>query len=1550
MSAQDLSALGSVTITPGSTLYVDLGTSSSIILGGSLTNSGTVYAVSNGNASTATFHATTFTNQSGALFATLSPNLSLAFNVSDFYNHGTINSTGNLSVQAANALVNTGTMTAAGSVNLTSAIGQIVNSGTITATTGNININSLVNSLLVNNAGGVLHAYNGSINLGVLDGLRQDITALGGDWFSNELNIYSNGGNIDARVGQISGVLNTYADAVNFGSSSNVLTLGSVDARDPVYFNDAGDININGSITVQENLVIIASGNVNWTGGGGVSTIQAQNGAQTFDVHIIAGANVSGTGPVPNPFNVSGSPPPNAATAAVTVNGASGTGGSIIFNSATNLTILGANVTLAAFQNGGGVGGVIDLASPAPFATGTVIDATGAVNIIAGGVGQAIHSGPIVGAGTINLSTSQPTTNDGLPLVFSTTGAITSGNFLTSSGTTSGASVLIGGNMSAANSITIASGGTLRSEVNLTANVSLNGLSGQAAILGDTAYLPVLATNEVQLLNTQTNTLTGSIGVGVAPIGALALPNGSAVYVSNVFDSTVSVINPATGTVVAVIVVPNVPVSLASSPDSRWVYVTQQAGNTVSRIDTATNTLTDTVVVGINPTPIAVANASGKIYIGNVNDGTISVIDPLSFSVISTIVAPASPLSFGPCPCSTKIYVGLANSTTVQLITADDSLDPTPLPADGFLGMGVTPNGATAWAVNSSGTLQTINTLTNSVQTATGGNASGLINGNGFVTFVGSTPTAFVNSGLTADQQVFSMATLSAPNITLNADSDIEVATGATNMNATSSSGAVQVSSNGNLNLVGGSAATLFQLATTGDVTISTSISAAGFDFHATEGGFTTAPGTVVNAMNGDLVIASPTIVNNGQLIENNNGADGIIAMQAPRGILNVTQSAAASMTATSGAGLGLIKLNPAGGDSASITGGALFADEVQFYGNDGYTANLNVINVGVIGSPTPPDVAAYNRPGNVSMTVALGDLSVCGCINAGNPNGSGGNISATASAGMLILDGGLITEGNGAGNKAGDITLFGAQGIADFGPLSAQGRTGANGGNITATALQNGIQVIDFSDGISSTAEGDAGNITLTAPDFLIDAANSFNGSAIDASSFTGNAGTIRITSTDPTNVLQVDSAGCGCNTITSNISAFSFLGDAGTIQLSAAGGLEVGSGAFVVVGSLFGNGGTVLLSSAAFNNGPVNLQNDGSIWAFSGAIPDTGVIGFANGTAPVTVTGSGELRAGRFISAGVLDPNTGVPLPSFSLIPITGSPFSYGNINLAQSNLAAPFLAISVFPPQPNPTPTPTPTPAPVPVIPLPSAPTVSFVPSLGPLPGPLSNSTIISTDQEQQSFKTPANLYQGFVETQEKSTPPLLYGLYVNAALESAVSAPAGSAVPGTEPNSFILQSGNALVTAEQSDLAIVTAHGIVHIARGAAAFLMQTDSATIVYNLHDESSDSVFIASEGVRIPVDLGKQVIVSNKDASFDSLNEGSLIAVRKVTKSKAQNGTTVYVAEFSIPSAILAIDPLRNLYKNPSQQAWADRITRNAAIFMTVASRGGVYSKAKNQ
>jgi YVTN family beta-propeller protein len=169
---------------------------------------------------------------------------------------------------------------------------------------------------------------------------------------------------------------------------------------------------------------------------------------------------------------------------------------------------------------------------------------------------------------------------------------------------------------------------------------------------GVSAYVTDLGTNSVDVLDTTTNTVTGSIPVGNSPQYDAVSPDGTRVYVSNSGDGTVSVIDASSQTVVATIPVGSGPGSLVVSPDGQSVYVSDANG--ISVIDTVTDTVASTIVGGGT---LALNAAGTELFVGS-GGGGIGVIDTATGQLVRTISTGGGSSSyFAVNPAGTQAWV-----------------------------------------------------------------------------------------------------------------------------------------------------------------------------------------------------------------------------------------------------------------------------------------------------------------------------------------------------------------------------------------------------------------------------------------------------------------------------------------------------------------------------------------------------------------------------------------------------------------------------------------------------------------------------------------------------------------------------------------------------------------------------------------------------------------------------------------------------------------------------------------------------------------------------
>lgn len=155
--------------------------------------------------------------------------------------------------------------------------------------------------------------------------------------------------------------------------------------------------------------------------------------------------------------------------------------------------------------------------------------------------------------------------------------------------------------------------------------------------------------------------------VGLMPVHAAIVLNGTRVFVANRLDDSISEFSPNTPAPVITISLPtgSVPV-FVNSTETTNVYVADSGTGTVSVISIADNVVANTVQVGTNPVALAEIPDAMKLYVANEGNssvaGSVSSINPVDQSLNPAVVPSAnapwvSPVWIVARPDSQRAYV-----------------------------------------------------------------------------------------------------------------------------------------------------------------------------------------------------------------------------------------------------------------------------------------------------------------------------------------------------------------------------------------------------------------------------------------------------------------------------------------------------------------------------------------------------------------------------------------------------------------------------------------------------------------------------------------------------------------------------------------------------------------------------------------------------------------------------------------------------------------------------------------------------------------------------
>jgi len=178
------------------------------------------------------------------------------------------------------------------------------------------------------------------------------------------------------------------------------------------------------------------------------------------------------------------------------------------------------------------------------------------------------------------------------------------------------------------------------------------------------------------------DTNIGIAQVGLGPVHAALLPNGTRIYVANSLEDTVSSYAPTNATAVTTssLNAGSVPIFVETT-ESGSVYVANFGNNTVSAISVASNVVSKTMTVGIAPVALAETPNGQKVYIANQGNngtnGSVSTINTVDKSVNLTIAGTTwlSPRSVAVRSDSQRAYaLDTGNSTITAIDTSTDAV------------------------------------------------------------------------------------------------------------------------------------------------------------------------------------------------------------------------------------------------------------------------------------------------------------------------------------------------------------------------------------------------------------------------------------------------------------------------------------------------------------------------------------------------------------------------------------------------------------------------------------------------------------------------------------------------------------------------------------------------------------------------------------------------------------------------------------------------------------------------------------------------------------
>jgi YVTN family beta-propeller protein len=170
----------------------------------------------------------------------------------------------------------------------------------------------------------------------------------------------------------------------------------------------------------------------------------------------------------------------------------------------------------------------------------------------------------------------------------------------------------------------------------------------------------------ISVIDTSTDTVTGTIRPVGAPTDVAFSPNGQDAYVTT--SNGLYIYQVSNRHQVGFVPGLGSPKSVAVAPDGSAVYVTETSDNELATISTATDQVVHTTHVGQEPWQAIVSSDGSTVYVANPDSDSISVVNAATGVLQNTYVVPGAPDTLGLTPDGSQLWVAGVDSAIMTVI------------------------------------------------------------------------------------------------------------------------------------------------------------------------------------------------------------------------------------------------------------------------------------------------------------------------------------------------------------------------------------------------------------------------------------------------------------------------------------------------------------------------------------------------------------------------------------------------------------------------------------------------------------------------------------------------------------------------------------------------------------------------------------------------------------------------------------------------------------------------------------------------------------------
>lgn len=182
---------------------------------------------------------------------------------------------------------------------------------------------------------------------------------------------------------------------------------------------------------------------------------------------------------------------------------------------------------------------------------------------------------------------------------------------------------------------------------------------------------------EVSVIDVATNTVSGTIPIGLSPDEIVASPAGDVLYLTRIVrrddgrttgNGELVAIDPAARKVLWRMPLHGSPNHIAVAPDGKHVYITIVSGPWTVIVDPAKHAVVDSVDVGTGPHDIDVTRDGKTVYVGLIRGTDVTVFDAATRKVIRKIPFAENVRPIALSPDESQLYVQLSRTHAFMVV------------------------------------------------------------------------------------------------------------------------------------------------------------------------------------------------------------------------------------------------------------------------------------------------------------------------------------------------------------------------------------------------------------------------------------------------------------------------------------------------------------------------------------------------------------------------------------------------------------------------------------------------------------------------------------------------------------------------------------------------------------------------------------------------------------------------------------------------------------------------------------------------------------------